>query len=175
MADSAVLTPERSTPSGARPAASRTVRRRQSLPSGRAVIGGFLVAAAALGIYVAWARATAGPTARYVVAARDLAVGSHIAAGDLALVPMDLPPRVAARAAFRDPARLVGATVVGPIHADELVQAGDVVRGGAGPDALEISFGVDASRALAGHLAEGETVDVDATSAPVPTPTRSRW
>src|SRR5687768_720166 len=50
----------------------RAVRRRSALPTGRAVVGGFLVALAALGIFAAYSSATAGPTTSYVVARRDL-------------------------------------------------------------------------------------------------------
>ncbi len=162
-AEPSVVIPDRAGTNAGRDASPRTVRRRRTLPSGRAVVGGFLVAAAALGIYAAWAQANDAPTEQYVIAARDLPVGTRITKADLALAPMDLPARVAGHAAFKDPARLVGTTVVGAVRADELVQAGDVVRGAAVAGTLEVSFSLDAPRAVGGTLAEGDTVDVDAT------------
>ena len=40
------------------PPASRPLRRRRGLPSGRAVVGGFLVALAAVGVFAAYTSAT---------------------------------------------------------------------------------------------------------------------
>jgi Flp pilus assembly protein CpaB len=145
------------------PAAGRPLRRRQSLPSGRAVVGGFLIALAALGIFVAYTRVSAGPTTRYVVARHDLRMGTRITPDDLALLPMELPASVARNAAFTDRARLVNATVIGPIRAGELVQAGDVLHKQGGPGAVEVSLPIESARALDGRLLPGEQVDVLAT------------
>jgi Flp pilus assembly protein CpaB len=159
MSDTAVAPP----PVGDRVAfPARPVHRRQPLPTGRAVVGGFLVAASALGIYTAWASAAAGPDERFTVARRDLPIGHRVEAGDLELQPMDLPATVA-RSAFSDPRVLVGSTVVGPVRAGELVQAGDVVESSSAPTALEVSFAAERSRAVAGTLRPGEFVDVLAT------------
>jgi Flp pilus assembly protein CpaB len=127
------------------------------------VVGGFLIALAALSVFVAQARVTAGPTTRFVVARQDLAVGSRISAGDLTLLAMELPSAVARNSAFTTKSRLVGATTLGPIRAGELVQAGAVVRKQSGADELEMSFNIDAARAVAGGLRPGERVDVLAT------------
>lgn len=138
------------------------VRRRRPLPGGRAVVGGLLVAAAAVGVFAAYADATAGPRDRYVVAARDLAPGARLTGADLALRPIDLPAPLSGRA-FRDEGSLVGAMVVGPVAAGELVQAGAVVRPEGGAGTREVSFAVPRARALGGRLAGGERVDVVAT------------
>lgn len=155
---------ERAVPGPTRaPGGALPLPRRSAVPTGRAVVGGFLVALSALGLFVAWTRAAAGPQATYVVARHDVPVGARLTADDLTVLPMDLPDEVVRHAVFSRPATLVGATTVGPIRRGELVQAGDVVRKRAGADQLEVSFAVDASRAVAGSLREGELVDVAST------------
>src|SRR4051794_15370230 len=142
--------------SAARPSPSRSISRRGTLPTGRAVVGGFLVAVAAFGIFVAYERATKGPTTQYVVARHDLPVGTRLTADDLTALPMQLPDVVARNAAFTGEAALVGATTVGPIRRGELVQAGDVVKKKGGtPTDLELSFEIDRAKALAGTLRPG--------------------
>jgi flagella basal body P-ring formation protein FlgA len=138
--------------------AARPLKRRSTLPSGRAVVGGFLIALSALGIFAAYSRATAGPTTSYVVARSDIPVGTRLTADDLTLLPMDLPPVVAGSAVFASEEPLVGATTVGPIRRGEIVQTGDVVKKRSGAEELEISFAIDSSRALAGTLRPGEEV-----------------
>jgi Flp pilus assembly protein CpaB len=161
--------PSPATPNGGMHATShgaargRTLSRRSTLPTGRAVVGGFLVALAALGIFAAWSSASTGPTATYVVARRDLPIGSRLTADDLTSLPMDLPDVVAAHAVFRSERPLIGSTTVGPIRRGELVQAGDVVRKRSAAPELEVSFELDDARALAGTLRPGERVDVLAT------------
>jgi Flp pilus assembly protein CpaB len=141
-------------------APSPTVLRRRPLPGGRALAGGLLVAVAVVGVFAAYTDATAGPSRSYVVARRDLAPGTRLSAGDLAVRAVDLPGEQAGRA-FRDVSSLEGAVLVGPVGAGELLQAGAVVRG----DAVghEVSFPVARARALGGRLAPGERVDVVAT------------
>jgi Flp pilus assembly protein CpaB len=142
----------------------RSITRRGGLPTGRAVVGGFLVAASALGVFAAHERASRGPTTSYVVARRDLPVGTRLADDDLTALPMELPDVVAHHAAFTTEGPLVGATTVGPIRRGELDQAGDVVKRSAGaPSDLELSFEIDRAHALAGTLRSGERVDVLAT------------
>lgn len=140
----------------------RTVRRRRSLPSGRAVVGGFLIAVSALGLFAAYSRAAAGPTAMFVVARRDIPVGTPLAPGDLTRLAMDVPDAVSA-GLFREAAALRGATTVGPIRRGELIQAGDVVRKRSGAEELEVSFAIETSRAVSGTLRPGERIDVLAT------------
>ena len=150
---------------GRGPAATggRTLTRRSPLPTGRAVVGGFLVALAALGIFAAYSSAAAGPTTTYVVARRDIPIGTRLSADDLTSLPMDLPEVVASEAAFSSEAPLVGATTIGPIRRGELLQAGDVVKKRSAAGELEVSFEIASSRALAGTLRPGERVDVLAT------------
>lgn len=162
MADVAVV-PERPRAGAPSSGSSRTVARRPALPTGRAVVGGFLVAVSALGIFTAYARATAGPTRSYVVARHDLPLGTQLAEDDLVALPMELPSAVADHAAFDRLSAVVGATTIGPIRQGELVQAGDLVRKRSGPAELEVSFEIEPARALAGSLRPGEWVDVLAT------------
>jgi len=163
MADVATADRARRVLGDAPPSEARTVRRRTSLPGGRAVVGGFLVALSALGIYSAYSRAAAGPTTSFVVARRDVAVGSRLTPDDLALDVMELPDTIANGSAFRSEALLVGATTVGPVRKGDLVQASDVVEKRSGPEELEVSFALESSRAVAGSLRSGELVDVLAT------------
>lgn len=162
MADVAVV-PERPRAGAPSSGRSRTVARRPALPTGRAVVGGFLVAVSALGIFTAYARATAAPTTSYVVARHDVAIGTQLAEDDLVALPMKLPEAVAGQAAFDRLSAVVGATTVGPIRKGELVQAGDLVRKRSGSTELEVSFEIEPARALAGSLRPGESVDVLAT------------
>jgi Flp pilus assembly protein CpaB len=140
----------------------RQVRRRRGLPGGRAVVGGFLCAVAAVGVFAAYTSATAPPPVRYVVAAADVQPGQVLTARDLQLQPIDLPDSLRARSFDRIDV-LEGATTIAPLRAGELVQASAVVdRGGAGAGRV-VSFAADASRSLAGAIKPGELVDVLAT------------
>ncbi|PZS20958.1 MAG: hypothetical protein DLM54_05150 [Acidimicrobiales bacterium] len=142
---------------------ARPLRRRRSLPGSRAVVGGFLIAAAAVGIFAAYTNASTDHRVDYVVAQRPLTVGQHVTAEDLATAPMQLPSNLSDQFAYRDPARLIGAVVTSPVRAGELVQASDVAAGEGGLGQRQVSFPVDASRAVDGTLAVGDSVDVLAT------------
>lgn len=144
-----------------------TVRRRRGLPGGRAVVGAFLVAAAAVGIFGAYLSATAAPTTRYVVAARDLPIGTRLVPSDLELVAMELPDGQADRAISEAEAALVdgldGLVVLGPLVAGDLVMESQVVDDGDADGAVTLSFALPAERALAGRIRKGESIDVLAT------------
>ncbi|MGH9102227.1 MAG: RcpC/CpaB family pilus assembly protein [Acidimicrobiales bacterium] len=143
---------------GAAPAVERTLRRRHGLPSGRAVLGGFLVAVAAVGTYAA--STASGERPSFVVAARSLHVGQRLGTGDLTTEAMALPGSLSSRLAFRSMSGLEGSVVVAPIRAGELIQAGDVVRATGAPGTRDISFPIEATRALDGNLSPGDRVDV---------------
>ena len=125
------------------------------------MVGGFLIATAAVGIFAAYTNAVGGTSQRFLVARHDLPLGHRIVADDLASAPMDLPEPLRRRSAS-EPSRLVGAVVIGPVARGELIQASDVVRTGA-DTGLEIAFPVESARAVDGHLRVGEFVDVLAT------------
>jgi Flp pilus assembly protein CpaB len=140
----------------------RAVRPRRALPGGRAVLGAFLVAAAVVGVFGAYLSATAAPDAAYAVAAEDIEPGQVISGADVRFVPIDLPPDVRARS-ITDPEALSGATVLHARRPGELIQGSDVIRSGGPPGTREMSFAVDASRALGERIVPGERVDVLAT------------
>jgi Flp pilus assembly protein CpaB len=139
----------------------RAIRRRRGLPGSRAVAGGLLVAAAAVGLFSASSRAGEAARQHYVVAGRSLAPGARIEASDLAVQRLHLPPPVAARA-FADRQLLVGATVLAPLAPGELVQASSVVAGRGVPATRELSFTIEPGR-VSGGLRRGERVDLLAT------------
>lgn len=138
----------------------RPLRRRRGLPGSRAVVGGFLVAAALVGLFAAYARVEGGPSQSFVVARHPLAAGSRLEASDLVLEPMDLPPGAAARA-FGRVSDLVGTTLLSPFEKGELLQASAVAATPTGGAGRVVSFPVDRSRL--GRVKQGERVDVLAT------------
>jgi Flp pilus assembly protein CpaB len=140
---------------------ARPLRRRRSLPGGRAVVGGFLVALAAVGVFAGYTGATADSREPFLVARHDLALGHRITRADLGTLPMDLPALLRSKA-YRDPAPLMGAVVIGPVAKGELVQSGNVLAGQGTTD-RQISFPIESSRAVSGQLRTGEFVDVLAT------------
>ena len=157
MAETATAVSTAPAQNGAAPA--RTIRRRVTLPGGRAVVGGFLIALSATIVFAAYTGATTKPQPRVVVARHPLAPGAHLAPGDLTLVPMQVPSSVG----FRDIAPLVGATVVAPLGRGELIQPSAVVAGGGRPSERQLSLPIDSARAVSGDLRPGDRVDVAAT------------
>ena len=139
-----------------------TVTRRRGLPTGRAVVGGFLVALAAVGVFAAYSSATAGPTTQYVVAARDLSPGDQISEDDVTLVAIDLPDEQRQRS-YDVVSPLVDATVIEPLVAGELIQEGSLIATGAEEGTRTVSFAVEPARAVNATLKTGERVDVLAT------------
>jgi Flp pilus assembly protein CpaB len=142
--------------------APRQVRRRRALPAGRAVVGGFLVAASAAGVFSAWTAATSGPAARYVVVTADVAPGERIERSDLALVELDLPA-AQRRLAFTDVGVLVGATALSALADGQLVQSSEVAKPVGAPERAQVSLRVDPGAAVGGDLRPGDVVDVLAT------------
>ncbi|HEU5150773.1 MAG TPA: SAF domain-containing protein [Iamia sp.] len=139
----------------------RRIRPRRGLPGGRAVVGGLLVAVAAVGIFAAVSGAGRGPSTRYYVAARDIAAGTTLTRADLEAVAIEVPDRMLDRV-FSDPDALIGAITVGPLSEGELVQAGGLATGA---DAEIPTFSVAVARAdaNAGELSRGDYVQVLAT------------
>jgi Flp pilus assembly protein CpaB len=139
----------------------RTVRRRRGLPGSRAVVGALLVAAAAVGLFAAASRSAGGPTHSYVVARADLAAGTRLQVSDLELAPMELAPAVRARV-FDSAQPLVGATLVSPLGAGELVQSSAVVARKGDTASRELSFVLERGRVGTG-IKQGERADLLAT------------
>lgn len=140
----------------------RLAGRRPALPNGRAVAGGLLVAAAAVGTFAAWTGADEAPSTRYVVASRPLPVGTVLGADDLDEVAFDAPPALAERS-FDTASLVVGQRTVAPLTEGELVQRSAVVVPEGDDTGRQLSFAVDVADALAGTLEVGERVDLLAT------------
>ena len=140
---------------------ARTVRRRRGLPGSRAVVGGLLVAAAAVGLFAAASGSGESARRSYVVARHELAAGARLQASDLELVPMELGPASRARA-FDSPQPLVGATLIAPLGAGELVQASAVVARKGDTASRELTFTLERGRLSAG-VKQGERADLLAT------------
>ncbi|HWH33810.1 MAG TPA: SAF domain-containing protein [Acidimicrobiales bacterium] len=154
-------------PNGARTSSSpaRTVRSPRRLPGGRAVVGGFLVAASAVGTFAAWTAASSPPSTAYVVVTADVGGGQRIGAGQVALVAMELPEEQRPHA-FAELADLDGAVALAPMAAGQLVQTSDVARPAGAPERAQISLSLDPGSALGGDpalLGEGEQVAVIST------------
>ena len=141
----------------------REVRRPSALPSGRAVVGGFLVAAAVVGVVAVASGGTATPADSYAVATVDVDAGEVLRSGDLELVPLDLPDPQRA-VSYTDLSVLDGATALAPLAAGQLVQSSDVAKPPGGPGLASVSLPVEPARALEGELRRGDRVDVIATS-----------
>ncbi len=150
---------------GAAPGSPRQVRTVRRLPGGRAVVGGFLVAVSAVGVFAAYTDALSSPDRSYAVVTADVVAGERLSGADLALVPLDLPPDQQ-RVAFADLALLDGATTLAPMTAGQLVQSGDVAKPAGGANRAQISLSLDPGNALGGDpglLGAGERVRVIAT------------
>jgi Flp pilus assembly protein CpaB len=150
-----------SSPSAAEGSSGRRIRPRRGLPGGRAVVGGLLVAVAAVGIFAAVSGAGRGPSTRYYVAARDISAGTTLTAEDLEAVAIEVPERMENRV-FSDPDALIGAITVGPLSEGELVQAGGLATG-ADAEIPTFSVAVGKADANAGELTRGDYVQVFAT------------
>lgn len=140
--------------------APRRVERRVGLPSGRAVVGGLLMALAAVGTFLAYADATADDTIEVLVAARDLTPGQTITADDVALVPVELPGQV--RGLFGAVDAAIGRQLAANVEAGELLNVSATVVPLEGEETLEVAISVPAGRAV-GRLRAGERVDVFST------------
>lgn len=126
------------------------------------MLGGFLVAASAAGVFGAWTSASSGPSASYVVVTGDVAPGEQLSRGDLSLVALDLPA-AQRRMAFTDISVLVGATALSPLADGQLVQSSEVAKPLGAPERAQISLRVEPGAAVAGDLHPGELVDVIVT------------
>lgn len=144
---------------------ARQVRPARRLPGGRAVVGGFLVAASAVGTFAAWTASSGAPTGSFAVVTADIGAGQRIGAGQLLLVPLELPEQQQ-RLAFADIGPLDGAVALAPMAAGQLVQTSDVARPVGAPERAQISLSLDPGNALGGDpglLGDGERVSVIST------------
>lgn len=138
----------------------RTVERRVGLPSGRAVVGGLLMAVAAVGTFLAYADASADDTIEVLIASRDLHPGQAITPSDVDLVAVDLPDQVGGLFGTVDAA--VGRQLVTGVEAGEFLVASATTERVEGEEVLEMSISIPGSRAV-GRLGAGDRVDVFST------------
>jgi Flp pilus assembly protein CpaB len=147
----------------AAPGAAREVRRRRALPGSRAVVGGFLVAAAAVGTFGAYSAAGDAPGQPYVALTRDVPAGQALSPGDLEIVRADLSARQR-QVVVTDLLVAEGAVAVSPLQAGQLLATGDVVKLAGVEGRAQLSIPVEPARANNGELTPGERVDVISTS-----------
>lgn len=137
---------------------ARRIERRRGLPGGRAVVGGFLVAAAAVGVFAVYLDATSSPEHSWVVATSEVTAGQRLTPDDLGLAALDLPPELETRA-FTDPDDVVGAVATARVARYDLVLATHLADGSAG-DADQMSFPIEQANAVGGALRAGDRIDV---------------
>lgn len=142
---------------------ARLVTRRRSLPGSRAVVGGFLVAAASVGTFAAYTTASTGPGDTFVVLTRDVSTGERLSPGDLRLIGGDLPAEQR-ETVLTDLAVATGALAVSPLREGQLLATSDVVKLAGVDGRGQLSIPVEPARANNGQLTPGELVDVIATS-----------
>lgn len=143
---------------GTRP--TRRVERRVGLPSSRAVIGGLLMAVAAVSTFLAYAGAAADDTIDVLIATRALRAGDTITSADVELVPVELPGEV--RGLFGDPDAAVGRQMVAPVDEGEFLLASSTIDPVEGDETLEVAVSLPGNRAVSG-LSAGERVDIFST------------
>ena len=136
------------------------ISQHRSLPGGRAVLGGVLMAVALVGVFSAYTRAGQDPTDPIVVTTRSIRVGEVLEASDLRQVDGELPGDTAA---FADVDGLVGRVALGPINEGEIVQAGSVTAESATPGVHEVAVALPRRQIAVGRLKPGERVDVFVT------------
>ena len=138
------------------------IQRHRGLPGSRAVVGGALIALAAVGVYLAYDQATDDPSDPVVVAARDIHAGEILDPEVLGTIEADLPDP-AAGATFGSIEVVEGRVALAPIARGEIVQAGAVTDGPAAPGLHEVAISLPRAQIAVGRLKEGERVDVFAT------------
>ncbi len=128
-------------------------------PRGRAVLGGLLIAAAAVLVF-ATALSSRHRSASYVVASRPLTAGTIIGPGDTATESIDLPAATRS-GAFDHGALLIGRRLDVAVSPGELLQSSMLASGTGARTLRPVSIPVD-SASLAG-MSPGIPVDVLAT------------
>lgn len=136
---------------------------RSALPRGRAVVGGLLIAATAVGVLLAHDAAVSTDRRQWLVATQPIAVGQRIEPEALGFASMDLPAATSARA-FSDGDAVVGKVAAQPIAPGELLQRSAVGRSRSDGPARRLTLAVTSAQALGGDLRSGDRVDVVAAS-----------
>ncbi len=145
----------------------RVIAARRGLPNGRALLGAFLVTAAALGTFALATGGDEGPSVAYLVLQGDVPAGGAITLGDVEFVPMELGSSLVSTA-LTTTAGLDGATALRDLRGGELLSTNDLLAAPA-IDGLtigavhELTFGVPLDRTPPG-LRQGDRVTVLGTT-----------
>ena len=135
------------------------IERHRGLPGGRAVVGGVLMAVAAMGVFVAYDRAGQRPTHPVVVAAHAIRMGAVLEPGDLQTIEADLPTAIT-RHTFAQVDQVHGKIALGAIGEGEIVQAGAITDDASAPGLHEVAINLPRAQVAVGRLKQGERVDV---------------
>lgn len=127
----------------------------------RTLAGGLLVAASAVGLYVAASPDDAEVGDPVVVAATDLRPGRPIESGQVRVERARLPEGASAFAAPED---VVGRMVLGPVGAGEVVQPAAVSADAAAEPLREVALSLPREQVAVGRLRVGDRVDVYVTA-----------
>ena len=124
------------------------------------MVGGLLVALAAVGLLLAHQAATERHETQFLVARRAIEAGRRIRRADLAFAPMDLFSGSAAQS-FRTPNGVVGATARVDIPAGELLQRSTVgARQHTSGPPRRLTIDLPPAQALDGSIEAGDRVDI---------------
>lgn len=139
---------------------ARTTLARITIPSRRALVGGGLIALAAVLTFVG-ASSHSGPARTHIVVARHaIGIGRTLTADDLATMSVTISGELAAHG-YSDAGAAIGSTTLAPINEGELIQRSALrTSSGSTAAASSLSFPIDRERALNGQLRPGDIVDV---------------
>lgn len=137
------------------------IERRRGLPGGRAVLGGVLMAAAAVGVFAAYQGAGDEAGAPVVVATSAIRMGQTVGPDDVRLVEVDLGP--SPPPAFHAIDDVVGRVALGPIGEGELLQSGSLTDDAGELGLHEVAITLPRANFAVNRLKPGERVDVYVT------------
>lgn len=146
---------------GASRSPGRRLRASAGLPSGRAALGGLLIALSALGVVAAWRGATDDDHTEVLIVNAEIAPGERIEASDLAWARMDLADPTLARAVV-DPDDTIGAVALVALRPGDLLTPSvlaEADRSAAMPG-RSMGLSLPLEQALGGRLSPGDRVDV---------------
>jgi hypothetical protein len=137
--------------------AGRIGRRRQ-LPTGRAVVGAFAVAAAGVLFFAAFIRTQGHVGRAWVVATTGMPAGTRLSAADLTTSTLSLGSDGAAGDAFGTPADVVGRTLAVAVGRGDLVLSAELTTPGATPALRRVPVTVAPDDLV--DLTDGDLVDI---------------
>ncbi len=145
----------------------RVITRRRTLPSGRALLGAFLITAAALGTFAVATGGNDAPATSYLVLSSDVAAGESVTLADVEFIPMELGTSLVATS-LTSTDGLDGATALRDLRSGELLSVEDllaspIIDGTRVGPVHELTFGVPLGRTPPG-LRTGDRVTVLGTT-----------